>query len=73
LLLLIKRPDDRDRSLRIWLVRSGVCGRSPERLEAYKEWSRGCAAKFDARDREKVYMSADAGHGNFVAVGSLYY
>jgi hypothetical protein len=73
LLPLIKRPDERDRSLRIWLVRSGVCGRSPDGLEAYKEWSHGCAAKFDARDCEKVYMSADAGHGNFVAAMSLYY
>jgi hypothetical protein len=55
------------------LALGGVCGRSADGLEAFKEWSRGCPAKFDARDREKVYMSADAGRGGFVGVGSLYY
>jgi hypothetical protein len=50
-----------------------ICGRSPDGLEAYKECSRDFTAKFDARECEKVYMSADAGRDSSVCVGSLYY
>jgi hypothetical protein len=55
------------------LALGDVCERSPEGLEAYKEWSRWCAAKFDARECEKVYMSARAGSCTSVGVGSLFY
>jgi hypothetical protein len=55
------------------LALDGVHMRSSDGLEVYKERSRGCAAKFDACDCKKVYISADAGRGSSVGVGSLYY
>ena len=72
LLPLIKRSDDRERWMRVGFGIGNECGRSADGLELYKEWSRGCPAKFVERECEKVYLSANAGRGASVNIGSLH-
>jgi hypothetical protein len=70
LLPLIKRADDRDRWLHMGLALGGVCGRSPDGVEAYKDWSRGCARSSTRANARRCISRPTPGAATLSASGA---